>query len=115
MGNPCLAKGTRRDVNVKDEATGVERKVTMDGGDIGSFEACDRVVQLVLAKDAYVPFSSSFYSYLPAPSLFIFSILLFFFSGFLSHPLLLSSPLPSSLSLLLFALLPTNHMHTQNM
>ena len=47
-----------RDVTVKHEATGVERKVTMDGGDIGSFKACDRVVQLVLTKDAYVRFSS---------------------------------------------------------
>ncbi|EDR00213.1 uncharacterized protein LACBIDRAFT_334333 [Laccaria bicolor S238N-H82] len=51
-GNPCLAKGTRRVVIVKDEVTGEERKVTMDGGDIGSFEACVRVVQFVLAKDA---------------------------------------------------------------
>ena len=32
-------------MNVKDEATGVERKMTMDGGDIGSFEVCDRVVE----------------------------------------------------------------------
>ncbi|EDR00195.1 uncharacterized protein LACBIDRAFT_314571 [Laccaria bicolor S238N-H82] len=54
VGNPCLARGTRMVVTVKDEVTGVERKVTMDGGDIGSFEACDRVVQLVLAKDADV-------------------------------------------------------------
>ncbi|EDR00228.1 uncharacterized protein LACBIDRAFT_314647 [Laccaria bicolor S238N-H82] len=52
VGNPCLAKGTRRVVTVKVEVTGVERKVTMDGEDIGFFEVCDRVVQLVLAKDA---------------------------------------------------------------
>ena len=54
VGNPCLAKRPRRVVNIKDAATGVERKVTVDGGDIGSFEACNRVVQLVLARDAYV-------------------------------------------------------------
>ena len=54
--NPYLAKGTRRVVNIKDEAMGMERKVTMDVGNIGSFEACDRVVQLILAKDAYVRF-----------------------------------------------------------
>ena len=103
VGNPCLAKGTRREVTVKDEATGVERKVTMDGGDIGSFEACDRVVQLVLAKDAYVSFSSSlstslFRSFLP------------------SVPLLLSlspSLLPCPCSFFPFSLL--KHMHTQNM
>jgi guanosine-diphosphatase len=74
VGNPCLAKGTQRVVNVKDEATGVERKVTMDGGDIGSFEACDRVVQLVLAKDAYVRFSSFLSLFF---LLILFSILLF--------------------------------------
>jgi guanosine-diphosphatase len=30
LGNPCLAKGARKVVNTKDEATGIERKVTMD-------------------------------------------------------------------------------------
>jgi len=54
VGNPCLAKRPRRVVNIKDAATGVERKVTVDGGDTGSFGACNRVVQLLLAKDAYV-------------------------------------------------------------
>jgi len=29
----------------------MERSVTMDGEEIGSFDACDRVVQLVMAKD----------------------------------------------------------------
>jgi guanosine-diphosphatase len=62
VGNPCLAKGMRRVVEVVDEHTGVARNVTMDGDDIGSFEACDRIVQLVLAKDSYV-FSSSNSSY----------------------------------------------------
>lgn len=53
-GNPCLARGTRRVVEIEDEATGIKRNVTMDGDDIGSLEACDRIMQLVLAKDAYV-------------------------------------------------------------
>ena len=35
VGNLCLAKGTWRVLTVKDEAAGMERKVTMDGGDIG--------------------------------------------------------------------------------
>jgi guanosine-diphosphatase len=52
IGNPCLAKGTRRVVEIEDEGTGARRNVTMDGDDIGSLEACDRVIQLVLAKDA---------------------------------------------------------------
>ena len=56
VGNPCLARGTKRVVEVSDEKTGVKRNVTMDGDEIGSFEACDRIVQLVLAKDAYVFF-----------------------------------------------------------
>lgn len=60
IGNPCLAKGTRRVVEVVDEHTGVAKNVTMDGDDIGSFEACYRIVQLVLAKDAYVFSNSSF-------------------------------------------------------
>ena len=52
VGNPCLAKGTRRIVEVVEGQTKKARNVTMDGDDIGSFEACDRIVQLVLAKDA---------------------------------------------------------------
>ena len=52
VGNPCLAKGTRRVVEVVEGQTKEARNVTMDGDDIGSFEACDRIVQLVLAKDA---------------------------------------------------------------
>ena len=52
VGNPCLARGMRRIVEVDDDDG--KRNVTMDGEEIGSFEACDRIVQLVLAKDAYV-------------------------------------------------------------
>jgi guanosine-diphosphatase len=67
VGNPCLARGMRRVVEVvDDESKDVKRNVTMDGDEIGSFEACDRVVQLVLVKDAYVFF-------------FFFSILFFYF------------------------------------
>ena len=54
VGNPCLAQGMQRVVEVSDKKTDVKRNVTMDGDEIGSFEACDRVIQLVLAKDAYV-------------------------------------------------------------
>ncbi|KAF4617218.1 hypothetical protein D9613_006321 [Agrocybe pediades] len=52
IGNPCLARGTKRTVEVTDESTQKKRNVTMAGEEIGSFEACDRIVQLVLAKDA---------------------------------------------------------------
>ena len=52
IGNPCLARGTKRLVEITDERTMEKRTVTMAGDDIGSFEACDRVIGLVLAKDA---------------------------------------------------------------
>ncbi|KAF8628508.1 hypothetical protein AX15_003854 [Amanita polypyramis BW_CC] len=52
VGNPCLAKGTRRTVKITEEKTGEERNVTMGGEDVGSFEGCNRLMQLVLAKDA---------------------------------------------------------------
>jgi guanosine-diphosphatase len=51
IGNPCLAKGTERVVEVTD-SSGVKKNVTMIGEDIGGFEACNRVMQLVMAKDA---------------------------------------------------------------
>jgi guanosine-diphosphatase len=59
IGNPCLAKGTSKVLTIEDE-TGHERNVTMNGGDIGGFEACNRVMQLVMAKDAYVSPQSIF-------------------------------------------------------
>ncbi|KAF8625615.1 hypothetical protein AX17_006801 [Amanita inopinata Kibby_2008] len=51
VGNPCLAKGAKRQVEIVDERTGQKKKVVMDGEEVGSFAACNRVVQLVLAKD----------------------------------------------------------------
>ncbi|THH32440.1 hypothetical protein EUX98_g1781 [Antrodiella citrinella] len=50
--NPCLSKGTTRVVEVDDEKWDPKRNVTMVGADVGSFEACNRVVELVMAKDA---------------------------------------------------------------
>jgi guanosine-diphosphatase len=44
--NPCLARNTHRLITMH------ARNVTMSGADVGSFEACSRVVELVLAKDA---------------------------------------------------------------
>ncbi|KAI9508751.1 nucleoside phosphatase family-domain-containing protein [Russula earlei] len=53
IANPCLARGTRRVVEVEvagsDPAT---KNVTMFGGDFSGFEACNDIVQLTLAKDA---------------------------------------------------------------
>ena len=65
IGNPCLAKGTERVVEVKEEKSGVKKNVTMIGENIGGFEACDRVMQLVMAKDACVTlrFRRSTHSY----------------------------------------------------
>lgn len=50
--NPCLAKGTERRVEIEDERLGEKYNVTMVGADIGNYEACNRVVELVMAKDA---------------------------------------------------------------
>lgn len=52
VANPCLAQGTKRIVEVEDERTQVKTNVTMVGADVGSFEGCNRVVELVMAKDA---------------------------------------------------------------
>ncbi|KAI0344475.1 hypothetical protein BDW22DRAFT_1354520 [Trametopsis cervina] len=51
VANPCLAKGTTRAVEIVDAAKGA-KKVTMTGSDVGSFDACNRVIELVMAKDA---------------------------------------------------------------
>ncbi|KAJ3489235.1 hypothetical protein NLI96_g2297 [Meripilus lineatus] len=50
VANPCLAKGTQRLVTIEDENQ-VSKNVTMSGGDVGSYEACNRVIELVMAKD----------------------------------------------------------------
>lgn len=72
VANPCLARGTRRVVVVEDgrgdegegaEAAAKKRNVTMVGADVGSFEACNRVVELIMAKDAYVVLSGYFNSF----------------------------------------------------
>ncbi|EJU03274.1 hypothetical protein DACRYDRAFT_115478 [Dacryopinax primogenitus] len=51
VGNPCLARGTQKlvELELNDKVN-----VTMLGADVGSFEGCNRVVELVMAKDAYV-------------------------------------------------------------
>jgi guanosine-diphosphatase len=51
IGNPCIAKGMERIVEVKDEMSGTAKNVTMIGEEVGGFEACDRIMQLVMAKD----------------------------------------------------------------
>ncbi|OJA10377.1 hypothetical protein AZE42_07797 [Rhizopogon vesiculosus] len=48
--NPCLAQGTVKKVEIpmgEDDFV----TVTMTGSDVGSFEACNRVLELVMAKD----------------------------------------------------------------
>ena len=56
IANPCLARGTRRTVALEADASRPQRNVTMVGQDVGSFEGCNRIIELVLAKDAYVYF-----------------------------------------------------------
>ncbi|KAG8214355.1 nucleoside phosphatase family-domain-containing protein [Butyriboletus roseoflavus] len=48
--NPCLAQTTTKEVDIP---LGEDKiKVLMAGEDVGSFEACNRVLELVMAKDA---------------------------------------------------------------
>lgn len=55
IANPCLASGTRKMVPINGLLPGeLNREVNMVGGDVGSFEGCNRIVELVMAKDAYV-------------------------------------------------------------
>lgn len=58
VANPCLAKGTQRIVEVEDDRSPRKENVTMVGADVGSYDGCNRVMELVMAKDSYVsPFS----------------------------------------------------------
>ena len=51
VANPCLAQKTEKEVDVP-LGDGEKVKVLMAGEDVGSFEACNRVLELVMAKDA---------------------------------------------------------------
>ncbi|KAJ6585612.1 nucleoside phosphatase family-domain-containing protein [Mycena capillaripes] len=51
VGNPCLSRGTQRTIELVGDG-GVKKNVTMDGADVGGYDACRRIVDLVLAKDA---------------------------------------------------------------
>jgi guanosine-diphosphatase len=44
--NPCLSRGTLRSVSLE------EGNYTMAGTDVGSFDGCKRIVELVMAKEA---------------------------------------------------------------
>ncbi|KAF9525917.1 nucleoside phosphatase family-domain-containing protein [Crepidotus variabilis] len=49
VANACLGRGMRRTIEVSGNT---KRNVTMSGEEISSFEACSKIVQLVLAKDS---------------------------------------------------------------
>ncbi|KAG8778646.1 Guanosine-diphosphatase [Ceratobasidium sp. 428] len=50
--NACLNRGSKREVEIEGVSSGKPRKATMVGADVGSFESCKRVLELVMAKDA---------------------------------------------------------------
>ncbi|KAH7925558.1 hypothetical protein BV22DRAFT_1033828 [Leucogyrophana mollusca] len=50
--NPCIAQGTEKVMEISELGTDVKRSVKMVGEDVGSFDACNRVLELVMAKDA---------------------------------------------------------------
>ena len=51
VANPCLAQKTQKEVDIP-LGDGSKVRVLMAGEDVGSFEACNRVLELVMAKDA---------------------------------------------------------------
>ncbi|GBE83242.1 Probable guanosine-diphosphatase [Sparassis crispa] len=52
IANPCLARGTEKAIEIQDDRLNDQFSVTMVGQDVGSFEACNRIIELVMAKDA---------------------------------------------------------------
>jgi guanosine-diphosphatase len=52
ISNACLNRGTERVVQLEGVPGSKIRNATMVGADVGSFEACKRVLELVMAKDA---------------------------------------------------------------
>ncbi|CAE6449542.1 unnamed protein product [Rhizoctonia solani] len=52
VANACLNKDSARVVELEGVSGSKPRNVTMVGADVGSFEACKRVLELVMAKDA---------------------------------------------------------------
>ncbi|QRV92747.1 guanosine-diphosphatase [Ceratobasidium sp. AG-Ba] len=57
VANACLNQGSKREVELEGTSGGQPRKATMVGADVGSFHACKRVLELVMAKDATKPCS----------------------------------------------------------
>jgi guanosine-diphosphatase len=53
ISNPCLSKGTTREVNITHSDT--QKTVLMEGTDIGSFDSCKKIIEIVLDKDAPCP------------------------------------------------------------
>ena len=54
VANPCIARTMKRtvEVDIGRDGTVIQKNVTMTGGDIGGWAACNRVLELVMAKDA---------------------------------------------------------------
>lgn len=54
VANPCIARTMKRrvEVDIGRDGAAILKNVTMTGGDIGGWAACNRVLELVLAKDA---------------------------------------------------------------
>ncbi|PSR72295.1 hypothetical protein PHLCEN_2v11887 [Hermanssonia centrifuga] len=67
IANPCLAKGTTQVVETLWERK--SKKINMMGDDVGSFEACNRIVELVLAKDPICEVRPCWFDDVDQPSL----------------------------------------------
>jgi guanosine-diphosphatase len=55
LSNPCLSKGTQRTITISNVGWHKDVNITMDGADVGSYKACNRIMELVMAKDAICP------------------------------------------------------------
>lgn len=62
VGNPCISKTMSRSISLDGGGWTNPRNVSMAGEDVGSFEGCKRIVELVMAKDACVfyPYSKHY-------------------------------------------------------
>lgn len=52
MPNPCIAAGEKRVVEIDSVGWRERGNITMVGEDVGSYTACNRIIELIMAKDA---------------------------------------------------------------
>ncbi|KAH7913936.1 nucleoside phosphatase family-domain-containing protein [Hygrophoropsis aurantiaca] len=93
--NPCIAQGTEKVMEITEPGSDLKRSVKMVGEDVGSFDACNRVLELVLAKDAVCElkpcsfdgvYQPSLMNTFPSGKILLLSYFYDRINPFLSHP-----------------------------